>query len=56
MTCLPELFSGGDRRMTTNEVCEALGCDRVTLMRNWREIETCSAPEQVKKIENGRLR
>jgi|GEM_PF-6039854 len=44
----------GDKRMTTNEVCRALGCDRTTLMRNWREIETYAGATQVKKIENGK--
>jgi len=30
----------GEKRMTTADVCNALGCDRTTLIRNWREIET----------------
>jgi len=40
--------------MTTAEVCNALGCDRTTLMRNWREIETCAGATQVEKVENGK--
>jgi hypothetical protein len=40
-----------DRRMTTAEVCAVLKCDRPALLRNWREIETVSAPETVKILE-----
>jgi hypothetical protein len=40
--------------MTTAEVCNALGCDKVTLIRNWREIETVSGAETVKRIEHGK--
>ena len=49
-----ELTNYGNRRMTTAEVCVALGCDRTTLMRNWHDIESCAGAAQVKKIENGK--
>jgi phage antirepressor YoqD-like protein len=42
------------KTMTTEEVCRALGCDKVTLLRNWRDIETVSGAETVKKIEQGK--
>jgi len=44
---MKELVNMNDKRMSTAEVCHALGCDRTTLMRNWREIETCAINAQV---------
>jgi hypothetical protein len=49
-----EITMQGDRRMTTAQVCAVLQCDRTTLMRNWREIETCAGATQVKIIEKGK--
>ena len=46
-----------DRRMTTDEACKALECDKSTPMRNWREIETAATvagTATVKKIEHGK--
>ena len=51
---MSELALSGDKRMATDEVCHILKCDRTTLMRNWREIETCAGATQVKVIENGK--
>ena len=48
------MTENGDRKMTTAEVCQVLCCDKVTLMRNWREIETVSGAETVKSIEHGK--
>ena len=48
------VIEGIETRMTTAEVCQTLGCDKATLLRNWREIETVAAPATVKKIEHGK--
>ena len=40
--------------MTTAEVCNALGCDKTTLMRNWREIETVATNATAKTVKHGK--
>jgi len=51
---MKELTKNADKQMTTTEVCQILGCDKVTLFRNWQEIETVSGAETVKKVEQGK--
>jgi len=54
---LNELANINDRRMSTNEICKALKCDKSTLMRNWHEIEaaaTVAGAATVKKVEHGK--
>jgi len=51
---MKEVAKQKDKRMTTDEVCRALGCDKSTLMRNWREIETVAGATTVKQIERGK--
>jgi phage antirepressor YoqD-like protein len=49
-----ELTEFGDKKIITDEVCRILGCDKSTLMRNWREIESVAGAATVKKIEHGK--
>jgi phage antirepressor YoqD-like protein len=49
-----ELTEYGDKKIITDEVCRVLGCDKSTLMRNWREIESVVGAATVKNIEHGK--